>query len=38
MGTTVNNFGNAFRMRIVLYPILIVAVTFAVARARKIPT
>ena len=35
MGTTVSNFGNAFRMRIVLYPVLIAAVTFAVARARQ---
>ena len=38
MGTTVSNFGNAFRMRIVLYPILIVTLALAAARARKIPT
>jgi hypothetical protein len=35
MGTTVSNFGNAFRMRIVLFPILVVAVTFALARRRR---
>ncbi len=37
MGTTVSNFGNAFRMRIVLFPILIAAVTFAMARPRESP-
>ena len=35
MGTTVSNFGNAFRMRMVLFPILVVAVAFAVARPHK---
>ena len=35
MGTTVSNFGNAFRMRMVLFPIVAVAVAFAVARTRK---
>ena len=35
MGTTVSNFGNAFRMRMVLFPIVVVAVAFAVARTRK---
>ena len=35
MGTTVSNFGNAFRMRMVLFPIVVVAVAFAVARVRK---
>lgn len=36
MGTTVSNFGNAFRMRIVLFPILIAAVAFVAARTRKV--
>jgi hypothetical protein len=35
MGTTVSNFGNAFRMRMVLFPILVAAVAFAVARTRR---
>ena len=35
MGTTVSNFGNAFRMRMVLFPIVIVAVTFALAQTRR---
>lgn len=38
MGTTVSNFGNAFRMRMVLFPIVVVAVAFAVARTRKADT
>jgi hypothetical protein len=35
MGTTVSNFGNAFRMRMVLFPIVAIAVAFAVAHTRK---
>jgi hypothetical protein len=35
MGTTVSNFGNAFRMRMVLFPIVAIAAAFAVARARR---
>ena len=35
MGTTVSNFGNAFRMRMVLFPILIIATAFAIARTRR---
>ncbi len=35
MGTTVSNFGNAFRMRMVLFPVLVVAVAFAVAGTRR---
>lgn len=35
MGTTVSNFGNAFRMRMVLFPIVVIATAFAVARTRR---